>query len=297
MKRRDLILTILLSLALLTHLLPSGWRLDDLLGRQALSEHNHKFLNEATLEAFETFALLSAMKAGLAVMNSSSAGISFVVDMEVQIGQMVESTKEMVDAGWTATVVALSCLSGIRILHEVLDHFSFFFFHLFLAVLLVKSSVSLLWRRAPKWLMSSTQTLLVLAMFLSFGIPLAIGGLSLLSDAFSAPRKQELRSQLQDHHQRLVLKHDEDLKGQAQEGLMGLKRNAQVEEEQHRHLTDQIVQHIALMLFDGIIFPLSFALGVWWGMRWTSRRVTEFFTEADREAELHLVSPLGGASC
>lgn len=296
MKRRDLILTILISIALMTHLLPNGWRLDDMLGRQALADHNHRFLNEATVEAFETFVLLSAMKAGLAVMNSSSAGISFIVDMNVQIGQLVASTKEMVDTGWTVTVMGLSCLSGIRILHEVLDTFSLLFFHLFLVALLFKSSASLIWRRPPKWLMSSTQTLLILGMFLSFGIPLAISGLSLVSSAFTAPRAMEVRNQLQGHHERLAVKHDEDVKRQAHEGLMSYSRNAKSEKETHRHLSDQILQHIALMLFDGIIFPITFALAVWCGTRWSSRRVTEFFTQPDPDPEVYSLASLGEAS-
>ncbi|MBB65119.1 MAG: hypothetical protein CMO81_08650 [Waddliaceae bacterium] len=106
--KTDILIPIILIVCLLVmDVAHDSWRLSERFGQDALLKYNQEYLDEATDETFATFLVLSSMKSILALMRSSSTGISFIVDINVQVGQLLTSAQTVVDYGWAASMLAL----------------------------------------------------------------------------------------------------------------------------------------------------------------------------------------------
>lgn len=274
-------IALILACVLFADSVPGSWRLDDYLGRQKLHELNEAFLDEAGHEAFETFMLLSILKAGLAVMSSSSAGISFIVDMDVQVGQLISSSKEIVDTGWLVSIAGIAVIKGIRMVLDILDTYAAFFLQGAVFFLMLYALISLFWETVSTWLVACIRAALIFTLFFSFGIPWAVGGMALVSKVIIHPRGQEVRKELHERHGHLKVDHDRNLKQQAHKSLKKYQDKAESLETAHKHLAEQIIDHIVLVLFDAVIFPFLFVAFAFVFVRWTSWRLVELFLKGD----------------
>jgi len=79
---------------------------------------SHVYLENAGSETEETLLVVSAIKTFLALIESSSGGISFIVDVEVQLGHVVSVMSELIDYAWQVSLVALL---GIKIMTLLLE--------------------------------------------------------------------------------------------------------------------------------------------------------------------------------
>lgn len=256
------LLTILLVGALVLESSSTRWRPSDNMGRKQLYDHNEGYLDHATEDAFATFLLLSGMKAGLAVMSSSSAGVSFIVDMNVQVGEMVASASDVVEYGWRASLVGLSVLGGLRVVMEALDAVAPLLVQALLAALLCYSLASVFLRSPPAWLTGLLRVVVLVAGVGCIGVPISIGLAGFASEKMTGSCKEDVRKQLHSHHEALSMDHSGDVKSQAHAGIKNYTDNASKVTEKHRHLTEQVVRHLVVVLFDAILFPFGVLLGM-----------------------------------
>jgi hypothetical protein len=209
-----------------------------------------------------TFAVLSGIKVGLAVLEGSELGVGF----GIEVGDAVQSTYDYVDVAWRTVLSASAILMGT----QFLLHASQLLEPWFLSVTLVLALlVRLLSRFIPKGkrLLRPMRDITIFSSILTVALylilPLSVWGGSKLSRAITAPVLEEADTDL------TTLR--EDLfpdAGQGRSGLFGklqeardkLKQITQFIVHKTRDLSLLVLKIIAGYLFDTIIFPLTLFL-------------------------------------
>jgi len=215
------------------------------------------FLDRATEEAFGTFLVLSGLKSGLALLQSSSAGISFIVDVDVQVGEVLHSIKEVVDYGWSASLISLSVLAGIRILLEFLHVLSPLLLYTSLIALGACCCLVLIGKKTSQLLVETLHGIICLTLFISLGLPLAVYVASLTSQTLTAPYRTQIQTELNRH--RMVFEGiDGNLKEQAHSAASKLSEKSKSLHRGQRDLTGEIVRHLVVVAFDAVVFPTLF---------------------------------------
>jgi len=70
-------------------------------------------------ETTRTLETLSATKAALALLQSSSGGISFIVDVQIQLGQLLNAIVEFIDRAWYVSLGAVVAVEGLGLLLDL----------------------------------------------------------------------------------------------------------------------------------------------------------------------------------
>ena len=87
-----------------------------------LNEHvltvDRNYLSEAQKTSEKTMTVLSGIKSTLALIQSSQGGISFIVDVNVQLGQVFSGISELVTMSWK---ISLASILSIRLQGYLLD--------------------------------------------------------------------------------------------------------------------------------------------------------------------------------
>lgn len=76
------------------------------------------YLDQASKTTEKTLAIVSGLKVILALIQSSQGGISFIVDVNVQLGQMMNVIVELINISW---MVSIASLFSIKVLGILLD--------------------------------------------------------------------------------------------------------------------------------------------------------------------------------
>ncbi len=251
---------IALLLAMLTlHFSSSLLPTLDKLGRQTLMETNERYLEEAGEEALALFSLLSALKSGLAVIESSSTGISFLVEVELQVGSFLSSLSETIDYGWRGSLVGLAAIETMRLLLVCNETLLPFAIQLFLVLLLLHQSIRLFVSAAPSFLRKGVWLSALFTLVTLLLLPLALLFAQGTSKAITQPLHKEVHKQLQERHAHLLFhKKEGTMESVAKAGANSYKKATTDQEEKQRHLTQQITRHLTALLFDALLFPCTF---------------------------------------
>ncbi len=264
-KGRMLILGLLIVAILLTAL---GFtdRFLGTCGLDRLASKNETYLESAFQRSLRTFAVLSTIKVGLAVVEGTEIGVGF----GLQVGDVVQAAYDYVDIAWRMVLAAGILLLGTRILLEaaaLLDPW-------LLAVTLTAFALTVVTRGTPPRLPRAHRMLRQLALFMTvltaafyLILPLSIAGGSFLSSRITAPSIEEAESGL------AGLKEDLFAEDQTADGGLAekwthikdrLNHMASYLRERASELVVWILKLIAGVVFDCLVFPLAlFVLLVW----------------------------------
>ena len=186
---RKIIISILLCAAILA-LVFSGAaeHFSDRHLRNSLNERNNSYLLKTEQKALSGFLLLSGIKAGLSIIEGSTANLALA---DIQFGDIVQSILDAVDITWKILFATLGILMSLRLLLLLADQSAWYFLlfgaSAFMLSLLLRCLLLKLrfFRTLVAGLAKAsrrTGLLLVMAfLFLYILVPFSIYGSSLLS--------------------------------------------------------------------------------------------------------------------
>ncbi len=96
----------------------SSWILDTAIN-QHLVAVGHSYLDTAQADALETLGVISIIKTGLAVIQSSSGGISFFIDIQVQLGELFNVFSEVINHAWQISWLSLASIETMKLLLDL----------------------------------------------------------------------------------------------------------------------------------------------------------------------------------
>jgi NADH:ubiquinone oxidoreductase subunit 6 (subunit J) len=235
-------------------------------GLDGLTSKNEAYLESSFERSLRTFAVLSTIKVGLAVVEGTEIGVGF----GLQVGDVVQAAYDYVDIAWRTVLAAGVILLATRTLLEAAALLN----HWLLAGTLAAFVLMILTQEAPPRLARTHRMLREAALFMTvltaacyLVLPLSIAGGAYLSGKITAPSIEEAESGLS------ALGEDLFPEGETADGGLGsrwtqikdrLNHMASYLKEKASELTVWILKLIAGYLFDCLVFPLGlFALLVW----------------------------------
>jgi hypothetical protein len=263
---RRLLIVILLIVGLLLAALGFADKLLGVCGLDRLSSKNEAYLASSLERSLRTFAVLSTIKVGLAVVEGTEIGVGF----GLEIGDVVQAAYDYVDIAWTTVLAAGVVLLGTAFLLEtasLLDHW-------LLVIALVTATLAVVTSGSPSRLPRTHRTLRELALFMTILatvfyliLPLSVSGGAYLSRMITAPSIEEAESGLSALREELFSEDqttDEGLRARWNQTKEKLNQMASYLKEKASELVVWILKLITGYLFDCLVFPVTlFVLLVW----------------------------------
>jgi hypothetical protein len=228
------------------------------LGLNRLHRQNREYLQSAMTRSLTTFAVLSGIKVGLAVLEGSELGVGF----GLEVGDAVQSAYDYVDVAWRALLASSAILMGTQFLLETTR----FLEPVFLTATLMICLVIQLFGWIRPQTKNGLRPLRDLALFtgiLTFAmmllLPLSIRGGSRLSAQITEPSLKQADADL------LSMRSDLFPGGSENTGVIGKLKDAKNAVEQVSRLLIRKTQDLSMLLlkiiagyiFDTIVFPLA----------------------------------------
>jgi hypothetical protein len=245
------------------------------LGR--LRTANDLYLQAAFDKTLKTFAVLSAVKVGLAVVKGSDVGIGF----NLEIGDVVQSAYDYVDVAWRTVLGCAAVLLGTRYLLQAADLFAPWF--------LAAAFAAMLLGLAGRWLVPGFRlihslfrdlawTAGIAALTLYLVLPLSIAGGRRLSEKITQPSMQDARQgfgQIQRDLDASAAPAGGGLWSKLMEGKEKLTKVTELVTRKASELSVWVLKIIAGYVFDCFVFPGLLFLFLFWFARKGARYVIE----------------------
>ncbi len=263
--RRLVVLTLLLAGVLLTALGVTE-RIIGACGLDGLASRNDAYLEASFERSLRTFAVLSTIKVGLAVVEGAEIGVGF----GIQVGDVVQAAYDYVDIAWKTVLAAGVILLATRTLLEAVSLFN----HWLLAFTLGAVALTILTQaarpglgRTPRMLREGALFLTVLTVACYLILPFSIAGSAYLSSRITAPSMEEAESGLSALGEELFPEgdgSDHGLRSRWTRTKEHLAQMASYLKDRTTEITVWVLKLIAGYLFDCLVFPLAlFVLLVW----------------------------------
>jgi len=234
-------------------------------GLERLAQANRIYLDDSYNRSLKLFAVLSAIKVVLAVVEGSEVGVGF----GLEVGDLVQAAYDHVDVAWRtvlAAAVILKCMQYFLDTAAYLDQWFLFLALLFVTVMLIFRWYLPDHSRPRRLARDGGLFLTVLAVALYLSLPLAIAGGRQLSKRITEPSLDQAEKGITQFKRDLTeLSHTDDSL------FTGVKQKiddfGRFVKEQASSLVTYLFTIIATYLFDCLIFPLSLFIFLLWSTR------------------------------
>ncbi len=235
-------------------------------GLDRLTSKNDEYLESSFQRSLRTFAVLSTIKVGLAIVEGTEIGVGF----GLEVGDVVQAAYDSVDIAWRTVLAGGVILLGTRTLLEAASLAN----HWLLAITLAAVALMVITQGPPARLPRTHRAFREVALFMTvlttacyLMLPLSIAGGAYLSSRITAPSIEEAESGLSALTEELFSENptaDGGLRSKWTQTKEQLNRMASYLKEKASELVVWILKLIAGYLFDCLVFPLAlFVLLVW----------------------------------
>jgi len=235
-------------------------------GLDRLTSKNDEYLESSFERSLRTFAVLSTIKVGLAIVEGTEIGVGF----GLEVGDVVQAAYDSVDIAWRTVLAGGVLLLGTRTLLEAASLAN----HWLLAATLAAVTLMVITQGPPTRFPRTYRAFREVALFMTvlttacyLILPLSIAGGAYLSSKITAPSIEEAESGLSALTEELFSEDptaDGGLRAKWTQTREKLNEMASYLKEKASELVIWILKLIAGYLFDCLIFPLGlFVLLVW----------------------------------
>lgn len=225
---------------------------------ETLSRHNQVYLQSALNQSLTTFAVLSGIKVGLAILEGSELGVGF----GLEVGDAVQSAYDYVDITWRIVLTCSAILVGTQFLLQASGLLGPWFLAVTLVLLFFIQFVRLLIpkaRRLNRPIKDVTLFTAIITAALYLMLPLTVWSSSQLSGIITAPSLQRADKDLNKIKKDLFPSSDKNntgLIGKLSNAKNQLNQIAQIVTNKTREMSVLVLKIMAGYLFDTIIFPV-----------------------------------------
>jgi hypothetical protein len=249
-------------------------RVDNLInfaGRGHIHQTAIEFLEKSEQTASETFLVLSAAKSGLAILQTSQGGVTFIIEAKVQVGEAFNTLTELVSRAWEASFASLSILFVTR---QLLEIASWLTDTVMIVTALIGLSYAILQRwQLPGYLAAGNvlRSTACGAFLLIIALPLAIYLTALLSEGLTGKISAEATQTYQAHNALFQYDSDTDAQSNFKQSTHNVLNRYKAQKGSiHQHVTSmhtQIYRHIAIIILETLLLPIGILSLLYCGAR------------------------------
>lgn len=273
-KMKSLVVVVLLVGIVGLTFLGGTQRFVNYIGLEKLHQHNQQYLQSSLNQSLATFAVLSGIKVGLAILEGSELGFGF----GIEIGDAVQSAYDFVDIAWRTVLASSVILMGTQFLLNTSQLLEPWFLCVTLFLILLSRLTLFIhherYQRLPLLRDACVfSTILTIAIYLL--LPLSIWGGGRLSTVITDPALLQADQDLTNIRNNLFPETSSSpgILGKLQETKDKLGQVTQFIKKQTREMSLLVLKIIAGYLFDTIVFPLLLFLLFFHLTRMTTRYV------------------------
>lgn len=267
---RVALFAIAITVLAFNHLGAVNWVLD-ILGRGYIAEANSAYLHKTKLHMGDSILVLTGLDTAFEVLKSSTAGISFIVDVQVQVGNIVATLQNLTNQALMASLIAAGGLIGIELILKLANLLAV----PLLSLTVVTLSLHYITRSHWRWLANisgqASEILVLVTLLVHFGMPLVVYGSSLASSALTAPMAAAAHTQFTKTHTDFNTPKGGKKKGEISTHVKAVisryKETSNSTHSKSRSLSGSVVRHIIAVLFDAFLFPALLLAVVTWASR------------------------------
>lgn len=247
-----------------------NWLMGDLL------RENTDFLEDAGQRARSMALLLAELHAGLMVLQSSEFGISFFVDANIQLGNIINQLTDMVAYGRNFALfnlVALHIIDKLLIIIQWLTPWLVLVAEVGM-IAIISADTWLSTRN--RWYMSLIrfgEGALIIAILLAVIFPLSVNAVSKTSKAATEALFHDSYQAIEDTRQHILRGDDGPSIKDDASGSLRQFRNIKVKlSDKTSYLAASTTRYVAVTLLEVFLLPIVFALLMLWCFRALLRR-------------------------
>ncbi|HHS13070.1 MAG TPA: hypothetical protein ENN03_04795 [bacterium] len=263
-----------------------GW-----MGLNQLRQSNDRYLQSAMNQSLTTFGVLSILKVGLAIVEGTSVGVGF----NLQIGDAVQAVYDYVDLAWRVVLISATVLLGTRYIlqtAELIDQWVLAFALLLLLLLVLLRWFKPNWKTLIRILRDLSLFFFIFSLSLFVLLPLSVTGGRLLSQYITAPSLEEAEEGLSIIQSELFPEGPPESPSVWQTIKNTSEKIAYISRiltQKASNLITWVVKLIAGYLFDSLIFPLLLFLFLFWFTRLVGRYLFGIQSQKTFREDLHQI--------
>ncbi|WP_420590833.1 hypothetical protein [Bacterioplanoides sp.] len=218
---------------------------------------NSLYLTTASQDSVKTLEIVAAIKSVMALLQSLSGGVSFIVDVEVQLGDSLSVLSNITDKAWAISLSSVGAAETLSLLH----HSVYFTMKPLLVALFLVLGLSIGLKKFSPTLSLRLERLVSLGIFLAVFthiiVPLGIYGTAKVSQYYLQPQKQALHKQFSDFSNSLPHHSNQgDLKDQVSELRKHFKKGLKEHTNKTGDYSLMAVKHVLYTVTEFILLPL-----------------------------------------
>lgn len=253
-------------------------------GGSALKAHNQEYLDSTLKRALVGFGVMSSIKAGLAVIEGSTAGVV----INLQVGDIVQSVYDYIDIAWRTMLIGCVTILSMQYLLEAAEITSKYVLSFVFAVLGL--SLALRWwggrcRQAKYFAHNVLSFSVVLALAVVYLLPLSVWGASHLSQKITQPKVLAAQAVFVEADEQLLPEDRENYEGplkRLSEKRASLEKMWSFFSSKSSEIALATIKLIAGYIFDCIVFPLA----VFILLLWLTLAVMRYFFQMNLQSSL-----------
>jgi hypothetical protein len=250
----------LIVLLILFHLTLSG-HINQILAHvfhNDIYDFNSHYLSSASKESIKTLEVVAGIKSVLAILQSLSGGVSFIVDVEIQLGNSLSVLSYITDKAWAISLSSVGAAETLSLLH----HSVYFTMKPILATLLFMLGLAIGLKRMSPTLSLRIERLITLGVFLAVFshviVPISIYGTAKISEHYLQPQKQQIHAEFSKLASSLPHHNEKsELKDQVSELRKHFKKGLKEHTNKTGDYSLLAVKHIIYNVTEFILIPIA----------------------------------------
>lgn len=261
-------LGVLASLLLLAYLSYVGCFVNilDFIMNTHIEKVARAYLKTTGHETTRVLEVLSGIKSALALLQSSSGGITFFVDVQIQLGQVLNVISELIDRAWFVSLSSVAAVEGLKLLLSLSRLSMAPVLTLFFVTLGISKGLQ---HRAPKpsvAIAHVARLALFAALVVHFVVPLTLYSTAALGNFFFHNRRQEIREGFEEVYSATPKhKSGRGLHNEVKRAISEFSHSQGRMHNRTRYISRLTGNHILLSVAEHLVVPLVF-LAIFWAV-------------------------------
>jgi len=232
------------------------------------------YLAESGEKSEKTLEVISGLKSILGLIQSSEGGVSFVIDVNVQLGKLFNVVTELIDISWTISLVSIlsilvqeQLLAFSKIWMAPIVTLFFMLFGLSYGLSAFSSRIGVLLRKLA-------ETGLLLVFVIHLVVPLSIYLTASVSDAFFGDDKSEIHDNYQAISDNLSqLNASASLHEQVKQTITVFSDSRKSVNKDSQSYATLMIKHVVISIVEYVLTPLLLMVSLYFLMRFSLNMV------------------------
>jgi hypothetical protein len=237
-----------------------------------IEQSNLTYLSNEEARSKDVLLKLAEVYTFIEVIKSSKVGISFFIDINVQIGNLVTTLSEAIDKGMTISTAAMASSLILKSIVKLSADTAPFFFKIALLLLTIYYLNAALFDLfiIGKILIGLFKIFLMLFLFTHIVVPYTIHATAIISNYSLSDIKQKNHEHLNHlYHQHVGAGNNAgSIKDRAEDAIQRFEKTMVHLPQIVEKTSTFVVYHLALFLFESIIAPISLLIGFFFSMKY-----------------------------